>query len=674
MKLAWMVRRLQRMSPAEIAHRAYRTGRHVAERRLPGIGRPPAPGHVALADRRWFVDLSERETIRRTLTEQLGWSDRAAGDLLAHRFTFFALERHPFGDVIRWNRDYKNGVDAPGGFGPLLDYRDAARYGDIKYLWEHNRHHHLVELSKAWYLTGDEAYAADVVAQVRSWIAECPYPQGVQWASALESALRVINWTFALRFLLSGETMPRSLTPEILQAWLHSLHQHLWFIDRNLSRHSSANNHLIGEAAGLFVGALIVDTPESARWVRRAQAMLEREALVQVWPDGVTKEQTTAYQTFVFDFLFIAGRLGDINGLPFSPAYWQRLERMAEFVHALIGGDGEVPAIGDDDEGYVVVLCHAPGYRKFRSLLDTAAIAFDRAELGSGSHRFDEKTFWLTGHTVPSGFVERAGSGGPRTHEIVAGVAGREARSALASVLPDDFPDGGYYVLRGAGARVVVDCGPLGYLSIGAHGHADALSVLLDYEGLPILVDPGTYVYHSDRLWRDYFRGTGAHNTVVIDGQDQSVIGGSFMWLRHARATLVERGVDHVRGRHDGYTRLSDPVVHEREVRLDAAARAVMVTERIECKGKHVVDVLWHLHPACRCTVEGGRVKVERNGVAIAIEPDAASGTVSLHSGECDPPLGWYSPGVDRKEPATAVRVSRAIQGAHTCTTRIQLL
>jgi hypothetical protein len=99
-----------------------------------------------------------------------------------------------------------------------------------------------------------------------------------------------------------------------------------------------------------------------------------------------------------------------------------------------------------------------------------------------------------------------------------------------------------------------------------------------------------------------------------------------------------------------------------------------MVTDRMECKGKHVVDVLWHLHPACRCTVEGGRVKAERNGVAIAIEPDASSGTVSLHSGECDPPLGWYSPGVDRKEPATAVRVSSAIQGAHTCTTRIQLL
>ncbi len=622
----------------------------MVERRIPAVGIPPVPGRAAIADRRWPVDLSDRHKVRDIVARQLGWTDRAARELLDHRFSFFALERHPFGDVIRWNRDYKNGVDAPRGFGPLLDYRDSARYGDIKYLWEHNRHHHFVELSKAWYLTGEEPYAADVVAQVRSWLAECPYPQGVQWASSLESALRVINWTFALHFLLAGERIPNSLTLEIRQSWLHSLHQHLWFINRNLSRYSSANNHLIGEAAGLFIGALMVDVPESARWIRRAQAILEREALAQVWSDGVTKEQTTAYQTFVFDFLFIAASMGELNGRPFSPAYVQRLERMAEFVHALIDERGEVPSIGDDDEGYVVVLCHAPEYNKFRSLSDTAAVAFRRPELGSGLERVDEKTFWLTGH------------------------AGLPARAEQVNGLRGDFPEGGYYILRGAEARVVADCGPLGFLSIAAHGHADALSILLDYKGVPFLVDPGTYVYHTDRVWRDYFRGTRAHNTVVVDGQDQSVIGGSFMWLRHARAALLERSPDRVRGMHDGYTRLTDPVVHEREVRLDATARAIVVTDRLECRDAHTVDILWHLHPACRWTVDGGRIRVEHAGAAILIEPDASSGTVSVHSGETDPPLGWYSPGIDRKEPATAVRMSKVIEGAHMCTTRIQLL
>jgi hypothetical protein len=593
------------------------------------------------------VDLNDREAIRQTLTRELGWTDAPARDMLKHRFSFFALENHPFGDVIRWNRDYRSGVEAPKEFGPLQDYRDSARCGDIKYVWEHNRHHHLVEMSKAWYLTGDEAFADDVVGQVRSWIDQCPYPFGLQWSSALESAIRVINWTFALRFLTAAGT-PRRLTPEALQEWVHALHEHLWFIDRNLSAHSSANNHLIGEAAGLFIGSLMVDLPCSKRWTRRAASILEREALAQVWPDGVTREQTTAYQTFVFDFLFIAMRLGELNGISFSVAYRERLERMGEFVGALIDGNGDVPAIGDDDEGYVVVLSHAPGFRKYRSLLDSAAIEFGRPDFRSWEGRADEKTFWLTGQAQPA-----PAAGGSRPPA-------------------EDFPDGGYHILRGAESIVIFDCGPLGYLSIAAHGHADALSVLLNYRGMPFLVDPGTYVYHSDRVWRDYFRGTRAHNTVLVDGLDQSVIGGSFLWLRHAQATLLERGPGRVRGRHDGYARLDDPLIHEREVRLDVQNRVVIVTDRIDCRQEHAIDVLWHIHPDCLSAADGGRITVTHGGAAIAIEPEA--GQVSLHRGETDPPLGWYSPGVDRKTPSTAVRWSRTIAGSASWSTRIHLL
>jgi hypothetical protein len=283
-------------------------------------------------------------------------------------------------------------------------------------------------------------------------------------------------------------------------------------------------------------------------------------------------------------------------------------------------------------------------------LLNTAAVVCDRPDLATGLERCDEKTFWLTGH-----------SGLP------------VARSGAKS-LRDDFPEGGYHILRRLDARVIVDCGPLGYLSIAAHGHADALSLLLDYRGVPFLVDPGTFAYHTDRAWRDYFRGTTAHNTVVVDGQDQSVIGGSFMWLRHARATLLEHSADRIRGRHDGYTRLADPVVHEREVRLDAASGSIIVTDRLECRGAHTIDILWHLHPHCRSEARDGGVRVENAGAAIVIRPDPESGTISLHHGEGDPPMGWYSPGIDRKTPATAVRVSRMIEGTTVCRTRIQLL
>jgi uncharacterized heparinase superfamily protein len=84
--------------------------------------------------------------------------------------------------------------------------------------------------------------------------------------------------------------------------------------------------------------------------------------------------------------------------------------------------------------------------------------------------------------------------------------------------------------------RIIIDSGELGYLSIAAHGHADALAFTMSVAGKEILVDPGTYSYHTLPRWRNYFRGTAAHNTVVVDGKNQSVIGGNFMWVKHASA------------------------------------------------------------------------------------------------------------------------------------------
>ena len=99
---------------------------------------------------------------------------------------------------------------------------------------------------------------------------------------------------------------------------------------------------------------------------------------------------------------------------------------------------------------------------------------------------------------------------------------------------------GGYIVMGGEGCHLVFDAGPLGYLGIAAHGHADALSFCLAIDDAWWLVDPGTYAYHSAPEWRSYFRGTSAHNTIRVNGNDQSQMGGAFMWLRKAHATVLE--------------------------------------------------------------------------------------------------------------------------------------
>src|SRR5262249_22089116 len=115
--------------------------------------------------------------------------------------------------------------------------------------------------------------------------------------------------------------------------------------------------------------------------------------------------------------------------------------------------------------------------------------------------------------------------------------------SAMRS-LPTRFERGGYVILGKSlhtpeEFRATVDCGPLGYNRIAGHGHADALSVQVSWGGVQMLVDAGTYCYNAAPALRHFFRGTHAHNTLVVDDCDQSTYGASFLWLRDVTCTLL---------------------------------------------------------------------------------------------------------------------------------------
>jgi hypothetical protein len=644
------------MSPAEILYRTRKELRRQIERRTSGNGKPsgrwPDISGKEFTPGPWFMELGEREKVRSHARERLRWNDAQARLFLEHKFSFFSFSERDFGPAIRWNYDYKRNIETPLDYGPSLDYRDEKRCGNIKYAWEHNRHHHLVELAKACYLTGDRRFGNEVLGQVQSWIEQCPYPRGINWSSALENAIRVINWCFALEFLSASGLGILAENEQLVRRWTLSVYQHLRFISRNLSKYSSANNHLIGELSGLFIGSHCFRFAESEQWNALSRRLLEEEALKQNWPDGVNKEQAVSYQAFVFDFLLLASLLGKRSGKEFSPPFRERLERMAEYVSAMMSDSGAMPRIGDDDEGYAVRLDFSKGCNQYRSILATSGALFNRADLAEKGGRDDEKSFWLLGFP------------GVRAHES----ASRREPDRTA------FEDGGYYVLRSRDSRMIVDCGPLGYLSLAAHGHADALSVLLDYRGKEFLVDPGTYAYHTDREWRDYFRGTSAHNTVRIEGKDQSVIGGSFLWTEKAEARLVSATGAGVCGRHIGYRRLPQAVIHEREITFVEPGNSYSVTDRISTRGEVQVEQFFHLAPDCRCEKDGEGYRIENGGAVIRIVPSPIIAQADALRGSLDPRAGWYSPGFDRKSPATTLRFSARVKSEAAIMTKIILL
>lgn len=590
---------------------------------------------------------------------------QTADRILVGRYDIFSLKNVELNFPPKWNRDPRTGTVAPMHFGKTLNYRDETIVGDIKYLWEPNRHLELVTLAQAFSLTSDMRYAQGVRTLLESWFDQCPYPLGPNWTSSLEHAVRIVNWSIVWH-LLGGEDSPLfqgENGTRFRQAWLRFIYLHLHFIRGHFSRHSSANNHLLGEYMGLFIGSITWPLWKKTRsWRDIAKKGLEEEVLKQNAADGVNLEQGIWYQHEVADMMLLCGLTGKANKVEFSPAYWKRLEAMLEFVASVMDVGGNMPMLGDSDDA-VMVRFSADKINVYRSLLATGAVLFKRGDFKTKSVVFDDKSRWLLGD-----------EGEDRFNALPVPSGGLSFRRA--------FPEGGYCVFgsdldSSEETRIVADAGPLGYLSIAAHGHTDALAFTLSIGGHEILVDPGTYAYHTQKEWRDYFRGTAAHNTVRVDGLDQSVPGGNFMWLKHARARCLkfesQPDRDVWEGEHDGYRRLSDPVGHHRSITYDKSDKMILVTDRLDAKKQHFVELHWHFSENCQVKIHDSRVVVRNNDVVLTMSMPGAEWRPELVNGRQDPPLGWISRGFDEKTPAPCVRWTGEIMGDTELSTQLKI-
>src|SRR5690606_26346505 len=119
---------------------------------------------------------------------------QAADRLLAGRIALFAHDDLLVGEAPDWNRDPHTGHAVPMIFGRALNYRDPRVAGNIKYLWELNRHLHLTVVAQAYRLTGEARYLHGIGRWIGSWLDQCPYLKGPNWNSALELGIRLINW------------------------------------------------------------------------------------------------------------------------------------------------------------------------------------------------------------------------------------------------------------------------------------------------------------------------------------------------------------------------------------------------------------------------------------------------------------------------------------------------
>ncbi|RWK68382.1 heparinase II/III-family protein [Mesorhizobium sp.] len=612
MRIGWYINRLRSMEPAEVLHRLGEQRRRIASRRRDGGWQRYASPRLhsvlrGLRDAVLAATPAQRQAIAAAAQKALGGEFSALGRIWPRRDPdrLFPPEL--------WRLDPVTGRLWPGAEAHTfdIDFRHGGGRGDVKYVWEINRLQQLPALAAHLLVADDDQSRRAIEAAIDSWHSANPPFRGVGWASGIEVALRAISLVVTMD--LVGDRLgaaTRQQVGEILAA-------SAYWLPRFPSRFSSANNHLVAELAGEYLIGLALGTAADA-----AREALLAEARKQILADGAGAEQTPTYAAFTAELILLCAAAAGQAGAPFASPVEARLAAFANFVAWLPPAAG----FGDDDEGRVLTLGNEPDYAR---------------SVAAAIH----------------GFLRMPGNAA-EPDDFRALVFGTPTAPVPAPRGLQTFTQGGLSVWRGEmngrSIDLTFDHGPLGYLSIAAHGHADALSLTLCIDGEPVLVDPGTWLYGSGGVWRDWFRSTPAHNTLNIEDKSQSIIAGMFNWSHKAVAKLVESEPGthwKLRARHDGY-RSRFGVAHQRTVTRQADG--IVVTDQL-LGGRRVAEVVFQLAAGLGTDREENTVTVLRGDEPlIAMRfPDAA---VDIRAGGDAPGQGgWVSPRFGARQPAERI-------------------
>ncbi len=319
------------------------------------------------------------------------------------------------------------------------------------------------------------------------------------------------------------------------QEALESLVLQLRWLRRRLEFHL-LGNHLLANAKALIFGGLFFDGPEPLQWQKKGMQILNSELGEQILSDGGHFERSPMYHMVVLEDILDLINLFNVYGHSIPDAWFDVVHRMFSWAGIMCHPDGEIPFFNDAAFGV------AGTYEELVSYAERLGIPIPSV---GGS-------WWLQ-------------------------------ESGYARLLSDD-------------AVLFFDVAPVGPDYLPGHAHADTLSIELSLFGKRILVNSGTSTYGTGSE-RQRQRGTEAHNTVTIDGQDSSEVWGGFRVGRRARVRSATCSPEsrEAFGEHDGYTRLPGSPVHRRRVKL--SDDALVVEDEVEGKRQHRVKIVWHLHP-----------------------------------------------------------------------------
>ncbi|CAA7612242.1 heparinase II/III family protein [Magnetospirillum sp. SS-4] len=458
-------------------------------------------------------------------------------------------------DPIDWHVDFVSGFRwSPATWGGGIAYAHLPGV-DVKLPWELARMQHLPRLALLADAGTVAALAAEFRAQALDFIGSNPPGWGVNWACAMDVAIRAVNlilaWEmFRARGAAFDETFETELAASLLAHGRHVMAHLEW---SELHR----GNHYLADICGLAVIAhALPDSPESVEWRHFAAAELNAEILRQFTPDGANFEASTAYHRLSAEMATVTAALLLGRGERLSGEAMARLAGAARFAADVAKPSGEMIQVGDNDSGRFV-------------RLEAGDRPLDMAPVIAAAKGLFELDLPSPPHAEPVTRVVAALAGGrrfaappPARPALPAGPAEDGPCLRLRIKPPDPaalsgleaiaYPDFGLFLWRNARTFVAVRCGPIGQNGQGGHAHNDQLSVEIEIDGVAWARDPGSFVYTADLAERDRYRSVMAHFAPRRGRDEPARLLAPFRLEDRAHAEPIRFGDDFV-GRHMGF-------------------------------------------------------------------------------------------------------------------------
>lgn len=476
---------------------------------------------------------------------------------------------------IDWHIDFKSGYRWREDLWSQ-DIRYGDRYGaDVKVPWELARMQHLVSFAWGYALEQNEIYLVEFQNQVLDFIAANPPRYGVNWVCTMDVGIRVANWLMAYDLF---HAYGASLDEEFKSIFIRSIYEHGKHIFSHLEwdPYLRSNHYLANLAGLLFVAAYLPKDQEVLSWLQFAVGELQKEMMLQFQPDGSNFEASTSYHRLSAEMVLYAIAAAQELGIEFPQKYLDRMRKMADFIRDITKPDGTIVQFGDNDSGRFIKLFP------------------DQEEL---DHRY-------LMHAIRE------------VNGLTSAIRAQLERDHPAPLSLCSFPDFGLYIQRKDPWFLAIRCGPIGQRGNGGHAHNDQLSFELSVYGIPVIVDPGTYVYTPFPEERNRFRSTAMHNTLAIPAKEQNRDEGLFRMTDRAKGELIHFTDGLFIGEHRGFG-----PIHRRTLKILGSS-----LEGVDEYEGEMKAIYFHLAPNWEIQKQSNsEIRLKSQGLSIAVLADVGN-------------------------------------------------